>query len=192
MTCGHQATHANPSKCPYYNGERIVRIWDYSRQCIKCRTPRADHQPWKCPSRTVVRIKNRQYPPRIIVDYNTRSRNTSRSVSAVSTDTGFAQSYRPSEHHFSHSDDEYDLEHDEIEMVCNNLSAFLDEHSEPAAPVRHDDSVINSVRSESPCQDECGLQHPATSYANINTVTSGGVQESIRTAVDEYSGFART
>ena len=63
MTCGHRATYSNPSACPYINGERTVRSWDFSRPCMKCRVPQADHQPWNCPEKRHVRIVNRQHPP---------------------------------------------------------------------------------------------------------------------------------
>ena len=60
------------TECPYITGEKTVKVWDYTRPCIKCRTPRAKHQPWNCPSNARVRMLTRQHPPRILVDYDYR------------------------------------------------------------------------------------------------------------------------
>ena len=36
------------------------------RPCIKCQKP--GHEPWKCPTKNIVRIINREFPPHILVD----------------------------------------------------------------------------------------------------------------------------
>ncbi|MAT60732.1 MAG: hypothetical protein CMH41_03595, partial [Micrococcales bacterium] len=185
MTCGHKATYANPDACPYYNGERVVRVWDYSRQCIKCHTPRADHQPWKCPSKKVVRIVNRQHPPRLMVDYSYRSRNAPRSVSVVSTDTSDYQHRGYNDPDFAHSDE--DEEHAACDAVCNNLSAFLEEHPEPEDCTQQHDSTVNHVHHDTPrphAQSESAAEPTSPAIMHISTAT--GLQDSIRDAVDEF------
>ena len=76
--------------CPYSTGDKVPPKWDFSRPCIRCRRPQANHYPWKCPVAKTVHIVNRQYPPRVLVDYD---RSYHRRVSHVGSDCDYADDY---------------------------------------------------------------------------------------------------
>ena len=62
--------------CPFASGEQKPTRWDYTRPCIKCQKP--GHEPWKCPTKNIVKIINREFPPHILVDYKRSDRPSAR------------------------------------------------------------------------------------------------------------------
>lgn len=164
QTCAHQADHSNKSECPYYNGTRPIRAWDFTRPCIKCRTPRADHQPWKCPSDQAVRIYNRQYPPRIMVEYPKGNRSSRRvmHIAPLEEDEEYDPTYP----------DDYE-EQDDNEAICAHIASFVGE-SDFSADASTPAEDAGSLPNESDVQHAC----VTTSDDKLGT--------SIKEAIDKF------